>query len=571
MVDEGGGAGAAEVGATGRVDRVPVSRALLSVYDKTGLVEFARGLVALGVELWSSGGTASELAAAGVPVVKIEDVTGAPEMLGGRVKTLHPRVHGAILADRGVPDHVADMEREGYGYVDLVVSNLYPFLARPSIETIDIGGPTMVRAAAKNHAWVGVVTDPASYPGILGELQFNQCTLGAKTRQALALQAFAHTAEYDAAIVRWLQGPLAAAAPAGAAGDRADDRDGAADPLPVHLPLTLERVASLRYGENPHQRAARYREVGGGPAGFHDRAVQHGGKELSFINLLDVESAYTLVCSFSEPACVIVKHANACGVAVVTEATVRADSATDSVGDSRADSATDSVTDSVVEAYRRAFECDPLSAFGGVVAVNRELTCATASAIAGVFIEVVVAPSYEAGAIDILNEKKNLRVLEAPAPSGAPGLHYARIDGGFLVQEADTTVVDRSAWRVVTKVEPTQAQWRDLEFAYVVCAHVTSNTIVLVRDGVAVGIGAGQQSRVHSAEIASRKAGDRAHGGVCASDAFFPFRDGLDAAAAAGVAAVIQPGGSIRDDEVIAAAEEHGIAMVFTSRRHFKH
>ncbi len=521
------------------VDRVKVTRALLSVYDKTGLVDLARGLVALGIELWSSGGTASELAAAGLPVVRVEDVTGAPEMLGGRVKTLHPRIHGGILADRGVPGHVADMEREGYGYVDLVVVNLYPFLDRPSIETIDIGGPTMVRAAAKNQAWVGVVTDPASYPGVLAELQFNQCTLGVKTRQALAVQAFAHTAEYDAAIVRWLQG-------------------GGDEPLPQHLPLTLERVASLRYGENPHQRAARYRETGAGPAGFHDRAVQHGGKELSFINLLDVESAYTLACTFSEPGCVIVKHANPCGVAVV--------------GDSATDSATESATDPVAEAYRRAFDCDPLSAFGGVVAVNRQLTCATASAIADVFTEVVIAPSYEPGAIDILNAKKKLRVLEAPAPAGSRGaLDYARIDGGFLVQEADTTVVDRAAWTVVTKVAPTEAQWRDLCFAYVVCAHVTSNTIVLARDGVAVGIGAGQQSRVHSAEIASRKAGDRAHGGACASDAFFPFRDGLDAAAAAGVAAVIQPGGSIRDDEVIAAADEHGIAMVFTSRRHFKH
>jgi phosphoribosylaminoimidazolecarboxamide formyltransferase/IMP cyclohydrolase len=546
------------------VDRVTVRRALLSVYDKTGLAELAEGLHRLGVELWSSGGTAAALGAAGIPVVEVGDVTGAPEMLGGRVKTLHPRVHGGILADRSDPAHVADMEREGYGYIDLVVVNLYPFLVQPGIETIDIGGPTMIRAAAKNHAHVAVVTDPAAYPGVLGELQFNRCTLGIKTRRALALDAFAHTAAFDAAVVRWLQDPdaeagdattaaaagtatdVGAGTDAGAATDAAG-AEAAADsesaPLPRYLPLVCERAAVLRYGENPHQRAARYRD---GSGGFHEAAVQHGGKELSFINLLDVDAAYRTVWAFPDTtACVIVKHANPCGVAVGADA---------------------------LDAYQRAFECDSLSAFGGVVAVNRPLSVEAAAAIAGVFTEVVVAPAYEPGAIEALTAKKNLRVLEAPRPGAASrALDFARIDGGFLVQDADTTIVDRSAWRVVTKVHPTEEQWADLEFAYVVCAHVTSNTIVLARAGQAVGIGAGQQSRVHSAEIAARKAGDRARGGACASDAFFPFRDGLDAAAEAGVAAVIQPGGSVRDDEVVAAADEHGIAMVLTGRRHFRH
>jgi phosphoribosylaminoimidazolecarboxamide formyltransferase/IMP cyclohydrolase len=526
------------------IDRVTVRRALLSVYDKTGIVELAEGLHRLGVELWSSGGTAAALADAGVPVVEVGDITGAPEMLGGRVKTLHPRVHAGILADRSDPAHVADMDREGYGYIDLVVVNLYPFLGQPGIETIDIGGPTMIRAAAKNHAHVAVATDPAAYPGILGELQFNRGTLGIKTRRALALDAFAHTAAFDAAVVRWLQHADAGSTTDPAAGATAasvDEHEPA--PLPRYLPLVCERAAVLRYGENPHQRAARYRV---GTGGFHDVAVQHGGKELSFINLLDVDAAYRTVWALPDAtSCVIVKHANPCGVALG--------------GD-------------VLGAYQRAFECDPLSAFGGVVAVNRPLSAEAAAAIAAVFTEVVVAPAFEPGAIEALTVKKNLRVLEAPRPRpSGRSLDFARIDGGFLVQEADTTVVDRSAWRVVTKAHPTDEQWADLEFAYLVCAHVTSNTIVLARDGQAVGIGAGQQSRVHSAEIAARKAGDRARGGACASDAFFPFRDGLDAAAEAGVAAVIQPGGSVRDDEVIEAADEHGMAMVFTGRRHFRH
>jgi phosphoribosylaminoimidazolecarboxamide formyltransferase/IMP cyclohydrolase len=508
---------------------VPIRRALISVYDKTGLLDFARGLADLGVTLLASGGTSSALAEAGIPVTPVESVTGAPEMLGGRVKTLHPRIHGGILADRGQASHRADLAAQGIEPIDLVVANLYPFLERPSIETIDIGGPTMVRAAAKNHAWVGVVTDPARYDAVLEELQADGGRLSAATRADLALEAFAHTAGYDAAIVRWLD----------------------TDPLPRHLILPLERVASLRYGENPHQAGARYRDTlgalgsGGGPGqgGWLDGMVQHGGKELSFINLLDSESAWRLVNSFDGPACVIVKHANPCGVAL---------------GAGPAD------------AYRKAFECDSLSAFGGVVALNRPLDEETAAAIGEVFTEVVLAPSFAPAALGALAAKKNLRLLECPPPTGG-GLDLRRAGGGFLVQETDPPDEDRSTWKVVTKVAPTDEQMTDLAFAMKVCAATGSNAIVLAKAGVAYGIGAGQQSRVHSSEMAAKKADGRARGGVCASDAFFPFRDAVDTAVAAGAGAIVQPGGSIGDDKVIAAADEAGVAMVFTGRRHFRH
>ena len=498
---------------------VPVRRALLSVYDKTGLVDFARDLAGLGVELIASGGTATALNEAGVAVTKVEDVTGAPEMLGGRVKTLHPKIHGGILADRGQESHRADMEAQGITGIDLVVVNLYPFLERPSIETIDIGGPTMVRAAAKNQAWVGVVTNPARYGALVDELRAAGGCLSAATRADLALDAFAHTAHYDAAIVRWLD----------------------PEPLPRHLMIPLERVASLRYGENPHQLGARYRHLLG--TGWLDGMVQHGGKELSFINLLDAEASWSLVNTFSEPACVIVKHANPCGVATGA---------------------------GVADAYRRAFECDSLSAFGGVVAVNRPVDAALAAAIGEVFTEVVLAPAFEPEAREALSAKKNLRLLECPAPQ-RDRFDLRRAGGGFLVQEPDTIEADTTAWKVVTRRAPTEAEWADLAFAWKVCAAVGSNAIVLAKEGRAYGIGAGQQSRVHATEIAARKAAGRATGGVCASDAFFPFRDGLDAAVAAGAAAVAQPGGSVRDDEVIAAADEAGIAMVFTGKRHFRH
>jgi len=516
VVAESAGA-PADASAEGRVE---VRRALLSVYDKTGLLDFARGLHDLGISLVASGGTAAALAEAGIPVTPVEEVTGAPEMLSGRVKTLHPRIHGGILADRGVPSHQADLVAQGVEPIDLVVVNLYPFLERPSIETIDIGGPTMVRAAAKNHAWVGVVTDPARYPALLDELRGSGGRLSRATRADLALEAFAHTAGYDAAIVRWLD----------------------PEPLPRHLVLPLERVAPLRYGENPHQLGARYRDRLG--RGWLDGMIQHQGKELSFINLLDSEAAWTLVHALSEPACVIVKHANPCGVALG--------------GD-------------VLSAYQRAFECDSLSAFGGVVAFNRALDAATAAAIGEVFTEVVLAPAFEPDALGSLAAKKNVRLLQALPPDPDRGLDLRRAGGGFLVQETDRYEADPSTWKVVTRTAPTPAQWRDLEFAWKVCAATGSNAIVLAKDGQAFGIGAGQQSRVHSTEIAARKAGDRARGGVCASDAFFPFPDAVEAAVAAGAEAIAQPGGALGDDKVISAADEAGVAMVFTGRRHFRH
>jgi phosphoribosylaminoimidazolecarboxamide formyltransferase / IMP cyclohydrolase len=519
-----GGAALAATGADEGVEfsadgSVPVRRALLSVYDKTGLLDFARGLADLGVTLLASGGTATALADAGIPVTPVESVTGAPEMLGGRVKTLHPRIHGGILADRGQPSHRADLAAQGIEPIDLVVVNLYPFLERPSIETIDIGGPTMVRAAAKNHAWVGVVTEPARYEAILAELRADDGRISAASRADLALEAFAHTAGYDAAIVRWLD----------------------PEPLPRHLVVPLEKVATLRYGENPHQAGARYRDRLG--SGWLDGMVQHGGKELSFINLLDSEAAWRLVNSFDVPACVIVKHANPCGVALGA---------------------------TPAEAYRKAFDCDSLSAFGGVVALNRPLDEETAAAIGEVFTEVVLAPAFAPPAREALAAKKNLRLLECPPP-GPAGLDLRRAGGGFLVQETDPPDEDRSTWKVVTTVTPTDGQLHDLAFAMKVCAATGSNAIVLAKDGVAYGIGAGQQSRVHSAEMAAKKADGRARGGVCASDAFFPFRDGVDTAVAAGAAAIVQPGGSVSDDKVIAAADEAGVAMVFTGRRHFRH
>jgi phosphoribosylaminoimidazolecarboxamide formyltransferase/IMP cyclohydrolase len=497
-------------------------RALLSVYDKTGVVDLARGLVDLGWELVSSGGTATAIAEAGLPVTEVAAVTDAPEMLGGRVKTLHPMIHGGILADRSNPDHVADLEARGITPIDLVVANLYPFTSEPGIELIDIGGPTMVRAAAKNHAHVGVVVDPAGYGDVLDELQ-SAGALSDDTRRRLARAAFAHTAAYDAAIVSWFD-------------------DGADDPLPASLHLAAERAQELRYGENPHQVGARYRFAG--QQSWWDDAQQHGGKELSYLNLYDAEAAWRLVHELgAEPAAVVIKHANPCGAAVA---------------------------DDITTAYRRAHECDPVSAYGGIVAVNRPMPVDLAEALAPVFTEVVVAPAYEPGALEVLTAKKNLRVMEAPPP-GPPALSVRTIDGGLLVQTPDPVTVDRSAWQVVTQRPPTDDEWPDLELAWRLVARVTSNSIVLVKDRQAVGIGAGQQNRRDAGRIAAEKADGRAAGGACASDAFFPFRDGLDAAAEAGATAVVQPGGSIRDDEVIAAADEQGLAMVFTGERHFRH
>jgi phosphoribosylaminoimidazolecarboxamide formyltransferase/IMP cyclohydrolase len=498
--------------------------ALLSVYDKTGVVDLASGLHAAGWRIISSGGTAAAIAAAGVPVTDVADLTGTPAILGHRVVTLHPRIHGGILADPTDPAHWADMAAHGIEPIDLVVVNLYPFSSDPGIELIDIGGPAMVRAAAKNHAHVAVVVDPADYTRVLDEVRADG-VISTSTRRRLARTAFARTAAYDAAIVAWL-----------------DDTAPEPEPLPATIHLALERAEILRYGENPHQQGARYRDVNA-PAGWWDAMVQHGGKALSYLNLFDTEAAWRLVHRLDGPAAVIVKHANPCGVAVA---------------------------DDITEAYRRAHACDPVSAFGGIVAVNRDVTVAMAEDLAPVFTEVVVAPGYEPGALEVLTAKVNLRVITAPAP-GAHRLDVRPIDGGLLVQQPDPVPLDRSRWEVVTAAQPTPEQWDDLEFAWTVCAAVSSNAIVYARDRQAFGIGAGQQNRLDSSRIAAERSAGRAAGGVCASDAFFPFRDGLDAAVAAGVRAVIQPGGSVRDAEVIAAADEAGIAMVFTGTRHFRH
>jgi phosphoribosylaminoimidazolecarboxamide formyltransferase / IMP cyclohydrolase len=504
-----------------------VPTALLSVYDKSGVVDLARELHQLGWSLVSSGGTATAIAAAGLPVTDVADLTGTPAILGHRVVTLHPKVHGGILADPTLADHAADLAEHGIEPIDLVVVNLYPFSSQPGIELIDVGGPTMVRAAAKNHARVGVLVDPADYPLVLDELR-RDGALGDMTRRRLARTAFAHTAAYDAAIVTWF-----------------DATEPEPEALPPTLHLALERAQTLRYGENPHQQGARYRSVGS--TSWWDAAVQHGGKELSYLNLYDTEAAWRLVHRFERPACVIVKHANPCGVAIGLDP-----------------------ADPVADAYRRANDCDPVSAFGGIVASNRPFTAAAASALAPVFTEVVVAPGYDDDALAILTEKKNLRVLTA-APPAPFALDVRPIDGGLLVQQPDPVSVERAGWRIVTSATPSETEWDDLVVAWQVCAAVSSNAIVYVRGGQAVGIGAGQQNRLDSARIAADRAAGRAAGGACASDAFFPFRDGLDAAAAAGVRCVIQPGGSVRDDEVIAAADEHGIAMVFTGERHFRH
>jgi phosphoribosylaminoimidazolecarboxamide formyltransferase/IMP cyclohydrolase len=500
-------------------------RALVSVYDKTGLPALAQGLVSLGWELLSSGGTAKALAAEGIPHTSVEAMTGAPEMLDGRVKTLHPKVHGGILADRDRPEHMTDLEVHGIDTIDLVVCNLYPFRTEPSVEMIDVGGPTMVRAAAKNHAHVGVVVEPGDYEPVLAELR-RDGSLSEGTRRRLARAAFAHTAAYDAAVVSWFDGA-----------------DG--ELLAPTLHFALERSDQvLRYGENPHQDAARYRAVG--RASWWDDVTQLAGLSLSYLNIFDTEAAWRLVHDLGDqPACAIVKHANPCGVAV----------------------AADPVT-----AYRLALQCDDKSAFGGIVALNRPVTADVAGEMVGApQADVIVAPGFEHEAVErLVAKRKATRILQAPLPE-EERLHLRQIGGGFLVQEPHHFATDRGDWQVVTKVAPTEEQWVDTELAWRVGGYVRSNSIVLVRGGQAVGIGAGQQSRVDAAELAAKKAAGRARGGACASDAFYPFRDGVDAAAAAGAAVVIQPGGALRDDELIAAADEHAMAMVFTGERHFFH
>jgi phosphoribosylaminoimidazolecarboxamide formyltransferase / IMP cyclohydrolase len=512
------------------IDGLPVRRALLSVWDKEGLTDFGRGLAELGVGLVSTGSTAGSLREAGLEVTSVEEVTGFPEMMGGRVKTLHPAIHGGILADKSRPAHLEEIARHGIETVDLVAVNLYPFEATVAkggspeeiIEQIDIGGPTLVRAAAKNHGSVAVVVSPERYAEVLDALR-SHGGVPKDLRLVLAEEAFAHVALYDAAIAGWFGDQLERPEP------------------PPAVTLGLERVGTLRYGENPHQRAALYREaLSPGPLGGAE-VLQ--GKEMSYNNWLDAEAARALAGAFDEPAAVIVKHHNPCGAAVA---------------------------ETGAEAYRKAFASDEVSAFGGVVAFNREVDRSAAEAMAEVFTEVLVAPGFDNGALEAFAARANLRVVRAPLPAGA-GLEVRPIDGGALVEDADHVVEGRADMTVATSRTPTEEQWADLLFAWTVAARVKSNAIVLATGRATVGVGAGQMSRVDAVDIAARKAGGRARGSVLASDAFFPFRDGIDRAAEAGVAAVIQPGGSVRDDQVVAAAEEHGLVMVLTGRRHFRH
>lgn len=527
-------------------------RVLLSVSDKQGLVALAQGLVELDHELIASGGTAAALAEAGVPHRSVESVTGAPEMLGGRVKTLHPAIHGGILADRSSPEHLADLAAQGIGEIGLVVCNLYPFRSNPSIELIDIGGPTLLRGAAKNWAHVGVVVDPADYPVVLKELR-TKGVLSDGLRHRLARAAFAHTAAYDAAITTWFDSTSSDSTSSDSTSLESTSLESAEgegrpalSPLPPSIHVALERADTLRYGENPHQRGARYREVG--RPSWMDGIVQHSGMALSYLNLYDADAAWRLVHQLrplGEAAAVVVKHANPCGAAVASD-----------LGD----------------AYDRAFECDPLSAFGGIVAFSAPVTDAVAAhLVENPKADVLIAPSYDPPALDLLaGKRKNMRVLSAPAPT-ADRWSLRQVSGSWLVQDPYVLSAGRADWRVVTEVRPDERNWLDMELAWRVCAAVRSNAIVLAAAGMAVGIGGGQPNRVTPGELAVERAGGRAGGGAAASDAFFPFRDGLDAVAAAGVAAVVQPGGSVNDQQVIDAANEHGLVMVFTGERQFQH
>src|SRR5690554_1442979 len=519
----------------------PVRRALISVSDKTGIVEFGRALTERGVELLSTGGTFRLLQDNRVPVTEVSDHTGFPEMMDGRVKTLHPKIHGGILGRRGTDDAV--MAEHGISPIDMVVVNLYPFedtVANPdcdlatAIENIDIGGPTMVRAAAKNHNDVAIVVNACDYDRVLQELDANGGELTWNTRFDLAVKAFEHTAGYDGAIANYL-------------GGRTPDNDNADFPRTFNTQFV--KVQDMRYGENPHQRAAFYAERNPGEACVAT-ARQLQGKELSFNNVADTDAALECVKPFADPACVIVKHANPCGVAIGSD---------------------------ILQAYELAFSTDPTSAFGGIIAFNRELDAATAQAIIDrQFVEVIIAPSVSEEAVNIVASKPNVRLLACGDFAGerVPGFDFKRVNGGLLVQERDLGMVDLSELKMVTERAPTEQELADLLFAWEVAKFVKSNAIVYAKNGRTIGIGAGQMSRVYSAKIAGIKAEDEGlevPGSVMASDAFFPFRDGIDAAAKAGITAVIQPGGSIRDQEVIDAANEHGIAMVFTGMRHFRH
>jgi phosphoribosylaminoimidazolecarboxamide formyltransferase/IMP cyclohydrolase len=509
-----------------------VPRALISVSDKRGVVSFARGLVELGWEILSTGGTAAALKAADVPVLSVDKVTGFPELLDGRVKTLHPAVHGALLARRTLPEHMTALKQHGIIPIDLVAVNLYPFqltVARQgasfddAVENIDVGGPSMLRSAAKNHESVLPVVDPTDYPLVLDMLR--QGVITPAIRREFAAKVFAHTADYDAAIADYLT-------PKG-------------EGLPVRMSVGMERVQPLRYGENPDQRAALY--VTEEPRGMRD-LTQRQGKELSFNNLLDVDAAMLAVASWANrPACAVIKHTTPCGIAVAPSA---------------------------AEAFTKARSTDPLSAYGSVVAFNTVVDQTTARAMSDLFVEVVVAPSFHAEALEVFAAKKQLRVVELPVSDGAKAIDFKRVRGGFLVQDQFQFDPSERGWKVVTGRQPTDREWNDLRFAWAAVASVKSNAILLARNEMAIGIGAGQMSRVDSSFLAVHKAQQQGHdtaGSVLASDAFFPFPDGVEQAASAGVTAIIQPGGSVRDAEVIQAAERHDIAMVVTGKRQFRH
>jgi phosphoribosylaminoimidazolecarboxamide formyltransferase/IMP cyclohydrolase len=522
-------------------DRLPVRRALVSVYDKTGLEELARALHDAGVAIVSTGSTAGRIAGAGIPVTKVEELTGFPECLDGRVKTLHPAVHAGILADRRLPSHVDQLEELGIEAFDLVVSNLYPFRetvasgATPDecVEQIDIGGPSMVRAAAKNHPSVAIATSPAQYDELLAAVRDGGTTLA--QRQRLAAEAFVHTATYDVGVASWMGNVLT------------DTSDGAG--FPAWVGATWDRAAVLRYGENPHQPAALYRS-GDGSGGLASAEQLHG-KEMSYNNYVDADAARRAALDFADPAVAIIKHANPCGIAVGTD---------------------------VADAHRKAHACDPVSAFGGVIATNVPVSVAMAEQVAEVFTEVVVAPGYEDGAVEVLARKKNIRVLRCPAPAGADAVEFRRISGGLLMQVVDHVDAsvegggdDPSTWTLATGTAASPEQLADLAFAWKACRAVKSNAILLASGGASVGVGMGQVNRVDSCRLAVERAGERAAGSVAASDAFFPFADGPQILVDAGVTAIVQPGGSVRDAEVVAALEAAGVTMYLTGTRHFFH
>ncbi|MBL8516052.1 MAG: bifunctional phosphoribosylaminoimidazolecarboxamide formyltransferase/IMP cyclohydrolase [Betaproteobacteria bacterium] len=519
-------------------DLLPIRRALLSVSDKTGIVDLARYLATLNVEILSTGGTAKLLTESGIKVIEVGAHTGFPEMMDGRVKTLHPKVHGGILARRDIPAHVHAMQSHGIPPIDMVVVNLYPFretVAKPgctfddAIENIDIGGPAMVRASAKNHAFVAIVTDSGDYDALIAEMRGNDGKLSGATRLHLAKKAFSHTAEYDSAISNWLTSL---------------DENLTPQTFPERLNLNFVKAQPMRYGENPHQSAAFYVEAQPA-AGTLAHYTQLQGKELSYNNIADADAAWECCRSFEVPACVIIKHANPCGVAIA---------------------------ETPLAAYQRAFLTDPTSAFGGIIAFNRVVDGATAEAVAKQFVEVVLAPDYDADALRIFAAKQNVRLLKLPLARDLNKFDLKRVGGGLLLQTSDD--FDVSQLKVVTKRQPTDSEMNDLIFAFRVAKFVKSNAIVFCKGGMTLGVGAGQMSRVDSTRIAAIKAkhaGLSLKGSVAASDAFFPFRDGLDVIASAGAKAVIQPGGSMRDEEVFKAADEHGVAMVVTGMRHFRH